>query len=90
MFDVAPPLSTSQPAASGLAKFEDLVEWLSSSTDYTIWITELGGSLGLNVVRVFIEGIVTPFSERSSPSERLNKMLKSADIRYPYFDPILT
>src|ERR1700730_2395533 len=45
---------------------------------------------GLHVVRVFLEGAVSAFSERSGPSDRVSSFAREFGIKYQYFNPILT
>lgn len=88
MFEDAPPLDPSA-ASAHLSNVRELVSWITQQ-GMTAWCAPLGRHYGLQVVRAYIEGGVSPFSERGSPSLRMRETLKRFGLRHPYLDPVFT
>ena len=88
MFEDAPTIDLTAPAAR-LSTVSDLEEWMTRQ-GMTAWIAHLGNHQGLEVVRAYIDGAVSPFSERGQPSPRVRNMLTTYGLRFPYLDPVLT
>lgn len=88
MFDEAPPVNLSA-SETNVTKVSGLLEWMISQ-GMTPWRAHLGERHELEIVRSFIEGGVSPFSERGDPSPRVQALLAKCGLRYPYLDPVLT
>jgi hypothetical protein len=88
MFENAPPVDLAADT-SFAPTLKELAAWMKQK-GMTGWLAHLGSQGGLEVVRAYIEGGVSAFSERGRPSPRLNDMLSRYGLRFPYLDPVLT
>lgn len=88
MFENAPRFDPAT-ATAHLSTVGELDAWMTQH-EMTAWCAALGKSHGLEVARAYIEGGVSPFSERSQPSRRVCDMLTRYGLQHPYLDPVLT
>lgn len=88
MFENAPKFDPAT-ATANVSRVGELDAWMTRH-GMTAWCAPLGRSHGLEVTRVYIEGGVSPFSERGQPSRRVCDMLARCGLQHPYLDPILT
>jgi YcaO-like protein with predicted kinase domain len=90
MFERAPSIDLDALRLdASINSFQNLEDWLRKC-GYRIWIAKLGSLLGLETVRVFSEDLISPFSERSSPSQLLMQRSQQYNGGILHFDPILT
>lgn len=89
MFDNAPVVDCQVYPGQYVQDFASLERWLNEHL-FVPWIAPLGTMHGLEVVRVFVEGAVSPFSERSGSSTALKVRARKLGIHNLYMDPILT
>jgi len=89
MFESADTIEVHAPCEHGVESLSDLQRWLERN-NFVPWVAPLGTFAGLSVVRVFLEGAVSPFTERGRPSARLLAVARELGVRNLYFDPILT
>jgi hypothetical protein len=68
---------------------EELCEWMMHC-DHRIFWAHLGTLGGLQVVRVFVEGLVMPDGRLEYLGRRLSNWVDKQKIPGPYTDPILT
>ncbi len=67
----------------------ELCEWLTEHGHKIFW-SHLGCLGGLDVVRVYVEGMVMPDSRLENQGARLKRWVEKLGIPCPYTDPILT
>jgi thiazole/oxazole-forming peptide maturase SagD family component len=68
---------------------ESLCDWLTSRGHRIFW-ARLGALGGLQIVRVFVEGLVMPDARLEYLGKRLHYWVERQNIPGPYTDPILT
>ncbi len=85
----SPAITLNSAPAPTLKNIKELNSW-ALERGFTPWVASLGEFEGLTTVRVLLDGAVTPFTERDSPSDRVLAVASSLGLRYPYLDPVLT
>jgi ribosomal protein S12 methylthiotransferase accessory factor YcaO len=83
------PKTAAHPWRGPSLTVQKLCEFLDKSRRKIFWCT-LGKAAGLTVVRVLVEGSVSPDSRLEDRSQRLAHWVRQCKLPGPYTDPILT